>query len=74
MELVLAWFAGDAFKTIFFIARKAPTQFLLCGIIQLAVDVGIAYQMLTYPRDAGPSPHPHEFGSKRTHRPAGSFL
>lgn len=49
-ELVLTWFIGDAFKTGFFILRHSPIQFVLCGIIQLTVDLGIAYQMHRYGR------------------------
>lgn len=47
-ELVLTWFAGDAFKTAFFIIRQAPPQFILCGVIQLIVDVLITIQMRVY--------------------------
>lgn len=47
-ELVLTWFIGDAFKTGFFILRRSPMQFVLCGVIQLIVDVGVAYQMHRY--------------------------
>lgn len=52
-ELVGAWAAGDALKTVLFIARKSPIQFLACGIVQLLVDFGIFYQMLIY---RNPSP------------------
>lgn len=53
MELVLSWFIGDAFKTIFFTLRKAPGQFILCGLIQILVDFGVAYQMCIYPSGNG---------------------
>jgi len=52
VELVAAWALGDAAKTILFMARGAPFQFLLCGVVQLVVDFGIFYQMRAY--GAGP--------------------
>jgi len=48
MELVLSWFVGDLFKTLFFIFRQSPIQFILCGFIQLAVDTAIFVQMRIY--------------------------
>lgn len=45
---MLTWFIGDAFKTGFFIIRHSPMQFVLCGLIQLVVDLGIAFQMHHY--------------------------
>lgn len=46
---MLTWFAGDAFKTAFFLWRHSPVQFVACGIIQLIADIGIAMQMQIYP-------------------------
>ena len=48
LELVGAWAVGDAAKTVLFVARRAPFQFLACGVIQLVVDFGIFYQMRIY--------------------------
>jgi uncharacterized protein with PQ loop repeat len=47
-ELVGAWALGDAAKTILFVGRRAPMQFIVCGIVQLVVDFGIFYQMRVY--------------------------
>jgi hypothetical protein len=72
--LVLSWFAGDAFKTVFFLTRGAPIQFTLCGIIQLLVDLCITYQMWIYPSDIDPAPHLQSFRSKRPFRLSDSSL
>ncbi len=48
VDLVGAWALGDACKTILFVSRRAPIQFLVCGIVQLVVDFGIFYQMRIY--------------------------
>lgn len=39
---------GDASKTIFFLMVGAPFQFLMCGIVQLAVDCVIVFQIFSY--------------------------
>lgn len=58
MELIAAWFIGDIFKSVYFLGRGAPIQFIVCGVIQLVVDAGILYQMLFYPADPESSlPH-----------------
>lgn len=48
VKMVLLWFIGDSFKTLYFILRAAPNQFVACGSIQTAVDIMILYQVLTY--------------------------
>lgn len=48
VELVAAWTLGDAAKTVLFVARRSPIQFLVCGLVQLLVDFGIFYQMRVY--------------------------
>eukprot|EP00128_Syssomonas_multiformis_P006288 Colp12_sorted_trinity150504_noHs@10454 len=47
MGMVGGWLVGDSFKTIYFLAKGAPTQFLVCGIVQLVVDFLIINQMFT---------------------------
>ena len=54
--MVLTWFVGDAFKTVFFIARHAPAQFIMCGAIQLIVDVLVAIQMRLYANTSDVAP------------------
>lgn len=50
VEMVIMWLSGDLFKTLYFIIRRAPAQFYVCGSIQVIVDVLILYQALWYRR------------------------
>ncbi|CAF0774640.1 unnamed protein product [Rotaria sordida] len=47
-QMVIFWTAGDIFKTVYFIVRKAPKQFWFCGILQISIDVAILIQVLVY--------------------------
>jgi len=46
--LVVSWFIGDIFKTIYFIVTAAPIQFVFCGIVQLIIDIIVFLQIFTY--------------------------
>jgi hypothetical protein len=46
--LVLMWLLGDIGKTALFLYRKTKPQFILCGIGQTIVDIGIFLQLLYY--------------------------
>jgi len=46
--LIGTWFAGDAAKTLFFIFKSQPIQFVLCGITQLSIDIYILSQIYIY--------------------------
>lgn len=46
--MIFTWFAGDLFKTIYFIMEKQPLQFVMCGCIQLTVDIIIVIQIMMY--------------------------
>ena len=46
--MVLLWFAGDAIKTVYFIVRHSPVQFLVCGTLQCIVDVAVLVQVCVY--------------------------
>jgi len=46
--LVVSWFIGDIFKTIYFIVTETPIQFILCGIVQLIIDIIVFLQISTY--------------------------
>ncbi|KYQ99889.1 hypothetical protein DLAC_03852 [Tieghemostelium lacteum] len=46
--LIISWFVGDLFKTLYFYYTSAPLQFIMCGLFQILVDTAITYQMLTY--------------------------
>jgi hypothetical protein len=50
--MIVAWLFGDAFKAFYFFRNGAPIQFIICGIIQLVVDILIAGQIFFYPRRA----------------------
>lgn len=36
IQMVLMWLAGDMFKTGYFIKRNAPSQFWMCGTLQVS--------------------------------------
>lgn len=67
VEMLGAWLLGDAFKAFYFFHNGAPLQFIVCGIVQLTVDLLIGLQFLRYPRRAGTStrilPFTHESSS-----------
>lgn len=46
--MVFLWAFGDVFKTVYFIAREAPLQFWICGILQVVIDFFILLQVLIY--------------------------
>lgn len=35
IHMVIMWTLGDMFKTVYFIVRHAPTQFWVCGALQV---------------------------------------
>ena len=44
----MTWFVGDLAKTIYFVYYEQPLQFVLCGCVQLTVDVIILGQLFVY--------------------------
>lgn len=46
--MVFTWFLGDLYKTVYFVVRSAPFQFILCGFTQITFDVLIFIQVLIY--------------------------
>jgi len=48
VSMVAMWTTGDIFKTVYFILRKAPEQFIVCGSMQVSLDVLIFLQYLFY--------------------------
>jgi len=48
MGLILTWFTGDLAKTLYFIVKNQPLQFVMCGITQLTIDIYILFQIYTY--------------------------
>ncbi|XP_063358339.1 solute carrier family 66 member 2 isoform X3 [Cydia amplana] len=51
LSMVIMWTCGDVFKTAYFVMREAPTQFWVCGSLQVALDVVILFQVWLYRRD-----------------------
>ncbi|XP_055377316.1 solute carrier family 66 member 2 isoform X1 [Condylostylus longicornis] len=48
IHMVLMWTLGDMFKTVYFIVRNAPTQFWVCGSLQVSLDIAILLQVWIY--------------------------
>ncbi|KAG6460866.1 hypothetical protein O3G_MSEX012272 [Manduca sexta] len=48
VSMVVMWTCGDVFKTAYFIIREAPTQFWVCGSLQVSLDVIILFQVWLY--------------------------
>lgn len=48
VTMVLLWTTGDAFKTCYFVSRKAPLQFWMCGTLQVLIDLTILGQVALY--------------------------
>jgi hypothetical protein len=46
--LIATWFFGDFFKTLYFIIMLQPTQFVIGGAVQLAVDVLLVIQIMAF--------------------------
>ncbi|ORC92848.1 uncharacterized protein TM35_000021740 [Trypanosoma theileri] len=48
MMLVLTWVLGDLIKVVYFIVDKQPLPFLVCGCIQIGLDVIVVAQVIYY--------------------------
>ncbi|KAK6479886.1 solute carrier family 66 member 2-like [Huso huso] len=48
IKMVLLWTGGDLFKTTYFLVNEAPSQFCLCGITQICIDIAILLQVSVY--------------------------
>ena len=48
IPMVLMWTCGDLFKTTYFYMRNTPTQFIICGCLQVCVDFAILSQVYAY--------------------------
>ncbi len=46
--MVLLWLTGDAAKTIYFVQRQSPLQFVMCGTLQCIVDIAVLVQVFIY--------------------------
>jgi hypothetical protein len=50
--MVGIWFCSDSYKTIYFLMKEQPMQFILTGFFQALLDVTLICQMIIY-RNAG---------------------
>ncbi|XP_072936853.1 solute carrier family 66 member 2 isoform X1 [Epargyreus clarus] len=48
VSMVIMWTCGDLFKTAYFVLRDAPTQFWICGGLQVTLDIVILIQVWLY--------------------------
>lgn len=53
--MVIMWACGDSFKTFYFIYRQAPTQFGVCGALQVMIDIAILAQVYFYRNSTAPT-------------------
>ncbi|XP_077451934.1 solute carrier family 66 member 2 [Stigmatopora argus] len=51
VKMVLLWMAGDLFKTTYFLINSSPSQFWVCGSVQIVIDVAILLQVIFYGKD-----------------------
>jgi len=53
LQMVLMWTSGDLFKTGYFMLKDAPVQFIICGCLQVGVDIAILSQVWMYAARSG---------------------
>jgi len=46
IHMVIMWTLGDMFKTGYFIVRKAPSQFWICGTLQASILYILRYKYM----------------------------
>lgn len=49
--MIATWFVGDFFKTLYYVMERQPFQFIMCGAVQLTVDILIILQIIAYSRN-----------------------
>ncbi|CAO1349968.1 unnamed protein product [Diamesa hyperborea] len=52
--MVIMWTVGDLYKTSYFIARRSPTQFWVCGLLQVTLDLAILFQVYLFRNNPAP--------------------
>jgi hypothetical protein len=58
--MVLLWAGGDLFKTVYFIVKEVPIQFVVCGVIQVTIDLLIMAQVSLYSSPSEDSKKKHD--------------
>lgn len=56
--LIFSWAFGDSIKTVYALAKKAPMQFVGCGLFQLAMDFVVLAQWITMRNNGSSSAAP----------------
>ena len=51
MAMVLMWFIGDLFKTVYNLVNKSPVQMIVGGLIQNFEDIILSTQVICYSED-----------------------
>ena len=51
MAMVLMWFIGDLFKTVYNLVNKSPMQMIVGGLIQNCEDIILSTQVICYSED-----------------------
>ena len=51
MAMVLMWFIGDLFKTVYNLVNKSPIQMIVGGLIQNCEDIILSTQVICYSED-----------------------
>lgn len=46
--MIASFLFGDSFRTYYYIITKSPFQFLLCGILQISINIIIMLQIIYY--------------------------
>lgn len=46
--MVLLWLFGDSFKTVYYIFSLSPNQFIVCGFLQVSLDITLTFQLYYY--------------------------
>lgn len=46
--MIVSFLLGDSFRTYYYIITKSPFQFLLCGILQIAINMILMLQIIYY--------------------------
>lgn len=49
--MIYGWAVGDVCKTAYFVGKAEPVQFVVCGVVQIAVDLSILAQVFLYRKD-----------------------
>ncbi|VDN13144.1 unnamed protein product [Dibothriocephalus latus] len=48
LQMVILWTVGDVAKVVYFFISSAPLQFVVCGFLQILIDLGILCQFVYY--------------------------